>query len=126
MKAKILLDTVILIDHLNGIPKAIRWVQSLVEGEALVSVVTRAEVLAGCKSEEEISVTRLFLSLFPCLGLDSATADIAGEVRRKSSIKLPDAFQAALAIQHNLKLATRNTKDFNNREYPFILIPYRT
>jgi hypothetical protein len=38
--------------------------------------------------------------------------------------KLPDAFQAAIAILHDVKLCTRNTKDFNPQKHPFVEIPY--
>ena len=45
--ARYLIDTDVFIDHLNGVAKAMAWLSSLEEGEAMVSVVTRAEVLAG-------------------------------------------------------------------------------
>ncbi|MCC6209942.1 MAG: PIN domain nuclease, partial [Burkholderiales bacterium] len=45
---KILLDSVVLIDHLNGIERATQFI-SRNAGRLAVSVVTRAEVLAGIK-----------------------------------------------------------------------------
>ena len=45
MSAKYLLDSTILIDHLNGILKATEWLSKLEDGEACISAVTRAEVL---------------------------------------------------------------------------------
>jgi predicted nucleic acid-binding protein len=39
--------------------------------------------------------------------------------------KLPDAFQAALALHHHLKLCTRNTKDFDPKKHSFVEVPYR-
>ena len=44
--------------------------------------------------------------------------------RRRNGWKLPDAFQAALAQLHNLKLATRNTRDFPPQQYLFVVVPY--
>ncbi|WP_425571141.1 PIN domain-containing protein [Olivibacter ginsenosidimutans] len=35
------------------------------------------------------------------------------KIRRRYSIKLPDAIIAATAISHKLTLITRNTKDFS-------------
>ncbi|WP_366078947.1 type II toxin-antitoxin system VapC family toxin [Thermococcus sp.] len=44
--------------------------------------------------------------------LTDEIADVAIELRRKVSIKLPDAVIAATALLHNLTLVTRNVKDF--------------
>jgi predicted nucleic acid-binding protein len=55
--------------------------------------------------------------------LDSA--DLATELRCAHGWKLPDAFQAAIARQHGLKLATRNRRDFPPERYDFVLVPYR-
>ena len=60
MKPVYLLDSAILIDHLRGIPDATKWLQRLHEGEAVISVITRAEVMAGGTIENpEHSNTRL-------------------------------------------------------------------
>jgi len=58
------------------------------------------------------------------LGIDAAVAEKAAALRRQHGWKLPDAFQAAIAILHNVKLCTRNTKDFNPQKHPFVEIPY--
>ena len=44
---KRLLDSVILIDHLNGIDKATRFILKLQPEQTAISVITRAEILAG-------------------------------------------------------------------------------
>jgi predicted nucleic acid-binding protein len=121
MAVSVLLDSVILIDHLNGISAATRYLESVTE--ANISVITRAEVLAG------ITLTGLpdvkeWLDRYPTLAIDRQTADLAAELRRENRWKLPDAFQAALATQHGLKLATRNTKDFPPDRHPFVVVPY--
>ena len=124
MKAKYLLDTVILIDHLNGIPQAGRWLLSLKEKEAVISVVTLAEVLAGAEKTEKDSV-QLLLSFYDCLSLTPSAAIVAAELRHKHHLKLPDAFQAALAVEHGLVLCTRNTRDFSAGKFDFVNIPYQ-
>lgn len=118
---KILLDSVILIDHLNGIQAATAYLAT-VHLHASVSAVTRAEVLAGCDERATPSVKQL-LDAFPVLPLDAAVADLAATLRRQNKWKLPDAFQAALAQMHKMKLATRNTRDFPSR-FDFVQIPY--
>ena len=40
------------------------------------------------------------------------------------TLKLPDAFQAALALHHKIQLTTRNTKDFDRRKHKFVEVPY--
>ena len=118
----ILLDSVILIDHLNGIPAATAYLQGL--PTASISVITRAEVLAGTDSRKVAVVTRL-LNRYPTLGIDQAVADRAADLRRIHRWRLPDAFQAALTEIHGLQLATRNTKDFPPARFAWVVVPYR-
>jgi predicted nucleic acid-binding protein len=117
----VLLDSVILIDHLNGIPAATRYLESLTE--STISVITRAEVLAGIPFRALPSVKE-WLDRYPTLTIDRQTADLAADLRRQNKWKPPDAFQAALAIQHRLKLATRNSRDFPPQRYSFVVVPY--
>jgi hypothetical protein len=119
---KILLDSVILIDHLNGIRAATTYLAE-VHLRATISAVTRAEVLAGYDEADTVPIKRL-LDAFEVLSIDGAIADLAAAMRRKNKWKLPDAFQAALAQTHKLKLATRNTKDFAPETYDFVVVPY--
>ena len=121
MEVKILLDSVILIDHLNGFAVATEYLRTL-DG-ASVSVITRAEVLTRVPGGAVGSVTRL-LDRYPTLSLDREIADLAAELRRKFRWRLPDAFQAALAQVHDLKLATRNTRDFPPQRHEFVTLPY--
>lgn len=119
----ILLDTVILIDHLNGIAKASRWLGSIKDEGPVISVITRAELLAGAL-DHEIQDVEALLSQYSCLSIDERIADLAAEFRKALKVKLPDAFQAALAQHHHVRLATRNTKDFPPQKHGFVLIPY--
>lgn len=119
---RILLDSVILIDHLNGIKAATGYLAN-VHLDCAISAVTRAEVLAGYDDAAAGPIKKL-LDAFPVLSLDGAVADMAASLRRQHRWKLPDAFQAALAQIHELKLATRNTKDFPPARYEFVVLPY--
>ena len=117
-----LLDSVIVIDHLNGIAAAERYLRSVRDGH--VSVITRAEVLAGTSDSDLLSVRQL-LDRFPTLPIDRAVADLAANLRRKHRWSLPDALQAALAQIHQLQLATRNTNDFPPARHSWVHVPYR-
>jgi predicted nucleic acid-binding protein len=113
---------VILIDHFNGHPEATSFLGRVAEESAL-SVITRAEVLAGFDEAAAPLAVRL-LDRFPTLDIDVPVADLAARLRREHRWKMPDALQAALAHHHGLELATRNTRDFPPEQHPFVVIPY--
>jgi predicted nucleic acid-binding protein len=121
MAVSVLLDSVILIDHLNGVGAATRYLESL--NEVCISVITRTEVLAGL-SPEDLPAVRELLDRYSTIAIDRQIADLAADLRRKHKWKLPDALQAAVATKHGLKLATRNTKDFPPRRFSFVVVPY--
>ncbi len=121
---KYLVDSVIVIDHLNGISPATAFLADHAP-QCAVSVITRAEVLAGCSEAASRSVTGL-LNHFPTLPVTVDVADLAARLRRDERWKLPDAIQAAIAIEHKLILVTRNTRDFQPGGQPEVLIPYQS
>jgi len=123
VKEAYLLDSVILIDHLRGVAPATRWLKKLREGEAVLSAITRAEVLCG-GTEEEASAAFMLCGQFKCLPLTADDATKAAELRKENGWRLPDAFQAAAAIRNGLKLVTRDIRAFGAEKHAFILIPY--
>jgi hypothetical protein len=116
-----LIDTVILIDHLNGITKATQWLKK--NKDSYISPITRVEVLTGAEEKEKHSI-KILLDSFQTLEITDAVADLSADLRKKHKLKLPDALQAALAIINKVALATRNTKDFNE-DMGFVKIPYK-
>jgi predicted nucleic acid-binding protein len=118
-----LLDSVILIDHFNDIPKATTFIASLDPGRTAISVITYAEILVGFEDEAAREVKAL-LNHYQLLSIDEPIAERAAELRRRFGWKLPDAFQAALALHHHLRLCTRNTKQFNPKKHSFVEVPY--
>ena len=118
-----LLDSVILIDLLNGVEEAERFLQDR-EGSLSISAITRAEVLTGLDAAQFEKV-RDFLDRFPLHAIDAEVADEAARLKRVHRWKLPDALQAACALLHKHRLATRNTKDFDPRKLPWVEVPYR-
>lgn len=118
-----LLDSVIVIDHFNGIDAATTFMQE--HGSACaISVITRAEVLAGFDDDSE-PIARALLDAFAILPITTEIADLAAALRRSERWKLPDALQAAIAMHHGLVLVTRNTRDFQSGGAPEVLVPYR-
>lgn len=117
-----LLDSVVLIDHFNGVAAATSFLLDH-RDELSISVITRAEVLTGFDAVAEAQA-RAFLDCFATHALNAADADLAASLRREHRWKLPDALQAAVAINRGLRLVTRNTKDFDPARHAFVQIPY--
>ena len=120
---RFLVDSVILIDHFNGIDQATEFIAGHYR-ELALSVITRAEVLTGFEDETRAMIASL-LDRFPNLPVDEAIADLAAHLRRQVGWKLPDALQAAMARSHGLSLVTRNTRDFPPDRHDFGTVPYR-
>jgi hypothetical protein len=118
-----LLDSVILIDHLNGVPQANEFLLALDPTRTAISVISYAEILAGL-DEAAMQKALPLLGSFEILEIDAAVAGKAAALRRLHRWKLPDAFQAAIAILHDIRLCTRNTRDFDPQKHPFVEIPY--
>ena len=107
-----LLDSVIIIDHFNGIDQATDFISQNPE-EISLSVITRAEVMTGFSKGQQ-KLPKQMLNAFRTLGIGLVEADLAAELRREYKWKLPDALQAAIALSHELLFVTRNTKDFEH------------
>ena len=119
----VLLDSVLLIDHFNGVREATTYLREM-QSESSISVITRAEVLSGFDAAQAAAALPL-LDRFPMLPIERDAADLAARLRREERWRLPDAFQAALAKLHGLKLSTSNTRDFPPERYDFVVVPYR-
>lgn len=103
--ANVLLDTDVLIDHLDGS----RSLSRRLAGSSYSSI-SRAELYSGRDADERI-IDRL-LDQFDEIPVDRKTAEEAGRIRRESNIRLPDALIAATALLYKLPVHTRNVRDF--------------
>ncbi len=117
---KVLFDTNILIDYLNGVEQAKTELERY--SDKAISFITRMEVLVGTTSETE-SIIRRFLNEFSNIEIDDQVSDLVVSIRKQHKIKLPDAIIWATALTQNRLLITRNTKDFSANE-PGIHVPY--
>ena len=118
---KVLLDTNILIDYLNGLAQAQAILQRF--DDNAISLITWMEVMIGTTAATQAD-TKLFLATFELLPIDEAIAAQAVLLRQARRVKLPDAIIWATAQTHQRILITRNTKDFAENE-PGVMIPYR-
>jgi predicted nucleic acid-binding protein len=106
---KVLFDTNILIDYLNGVPEAGKEIGRY--REKAISLITWMEVMAGATAQDE-QLIRAFLSQFELLPIDGTVATEAVAIRRTRRIKLPDAIILATARSGGRLFITRNTRDF--------------
>ena len=118
---KVLFDTNILIDYLNGVIQAQEELARFTD--RAISMITWMEVMVGATRATE-PVIRSFMSSFINIPVDGSIAETAVLLRRKHKVKLPDAIVWATAQEQGRILVTRNTKDFNASE-PGIRIPYK-
>lgn len=118
-----LLDSVILIDHFNGIQPATAFLAD--HGSVCaISVISRGEVLTGFDAQTE-ALARTLLDAFDTRPITTDIADHAAALRRHHCWTLPDALQAAVALRDGLILVTRNTRDFQPGGDVEVLVPYR-
>ena len=116
------LDTNILIDHLNGVSEAKLEIGRY--SQPMISAITWMEVMAGAMSDDERLSLRQFLANFECVAISQAVMERAARLRAESRLRLPDAIVLASALCTNLILVTRNTKDFNSAIWPNVRVPY--
>ncbi|MGH9222308.1 MAG: type II toxin-antitoxin system VapC family toxin [Acidimicrobiales bacterium] len=100
----VLVDTDVFVDHLRGAVEIKPGRHRL-----HYSVITRAELFAGATGTD---IAARLLAPFREIPVDRAIAERAGRIRRETGLRMPDALIAATALQHTLRLATRNIKDF--------------
>lgn len=96
-----LIDSDVFVDRLRGRARL------AVDGaEVHFSTITRAELFAGSRSQED--AVRTLLAPFKEHAVDRDTAELGGAIRREVGIPLPDALIAATALRNGLAVATRN------------------
>lgn len=103
-----LLDTNIVLYFLGGkLPK------KLPKGNYCISIITEMELLSyrSLSASSELQI-RSFLSAVLIVGLEPEIKESAIQLRRKYSLKLPDAIIAATAFILNAELLT-NDKQFS-------------
>jgi len=126
----IVADTSILIDHLRGDSRAHTILtHAFQRRERLAaSVLTKVEVLAGVRPDEE-TVTEGLFSLFEWVPVNEVLADHAGDLARRFFRSHPGVdpvdFVIAATVEHlQATLWTRNRKHFPM--FPDLIDPYPT
>jgi predicted nucleic acid-binding protein len=113
----VLLDTNFLIGLLRGAQPYWAYLEQLLEQiTPSISVITRAEIYAGCHPSERTETERL-LGYFESVPVNGNIADMAGRFvyqyrRRGVTLHLEDAMIGATAVNDQLILVTRNVDHF--------------
>ncbi|HXG80305.1 MAG TPA: type II toxin-antitoxin system VapC family toxin [Sphingomicrobium sp.] len=113
-------DSSIVVDWLNRIPQAKSEISRYPRHR--MSRIVWTEILAGEPLENRETIREL-IAPFEVVEIDARIAAAAADIRRRSRMKLLDAFILATAQVHGAILITRNTKDFP-ANMPGIRVPY--
>lgn len=82
-------------------------------GQAFISSIVRAEVLAWSgHTVASLIAAGALLDLCQLVVVGKSVADEAARIRRETGLKLPDALIAATALLQSATLVTANGKDF--------------
>lgn len=119
-------DSNILIYYLNGVFSSRRReeITDWVRQGTFISVVSRIEVLGFAQPRRKQIRARTFLTLFREVALEEEVVEKTISVRRRHSIKIPDAIIAATALDLGLPLVTRNTSDFDTIDGLSLVNPF--
>ena len=112
-KMKYLVDSNILIYHLNGEKIATKFLMENFEKIA-ISQINYIEVLSFPFEKESERLVRELLESFEIIDIDMSISKQAIKNRKIYKIKLADNIIASTAMLYNLTLVTRNIKDFKN------------
>ena len=115
MATEKLVDTDVLVDFLRGNEKAIKLIDRF-SSQIILSPIVVAELYAGVKGDDELSVLNNFISFFPIVPIDAEIAKAGGLYKRdfgkSHGLGLADALLAATADKENAEILTLNVKHY--------------
>lgn len=120
-----LLDTNTVLEAFWGVEPVASTVKTWIrEGKIAISAISVAEILSRATAKEKEKLN-LLTSRFRPLAVDHITAEIAGNyrqkfLRKKKKVFLLDCLVAATAKLYNLKIVTRNIKDYPMKDIEII------
>lgn len=136
----ILLDTNVLSELMKSVPEqcVLEWLNTVPSSGCYISAITKAEIELGIALLPEGkrkfnlgTAANLMFNEFPdrCLSFNSSSASnyaviVAKRTRVGRPVSVEDAQIAAIALTHDLSLATRNTSDFKFIDGLIIINPW--
>nr|WP_321403569.1 type II toxin-antitoxin system VapC family toxin [uncultured Desulfobacter sp.] len=108
-------DTDVLIDFLRGYQQAVDFI-NLNVSQIILSTIVIAELYAGVRGKQELTILNNFVSLFDVIPMNSEIAKIGGLYKRdfgkSHGLGLADAIIAATCHSKNAQLKTLNVKHY--------------
>jgi predicted nucleic acid-binding protein len=119
-------DSNILIYHLNDAlpPSVLNQVEVWITEGAVISVMSRIEVLGYPQTADQLQQAMRLLAYFEEIPLHEPGVQRTITLRQQYRIRLPDALIAATALDLDFPLVTRNTQDFRTINGLIILNPF--
>ena len=113
-----MVDTDVLVDVARGRDDVADYLHQCESQRRLAtSVVSRMELIVGCRSKRELQALDQFLRHYDVVGLTEAVGDLAVGLlvrhRLSRGLLIPDALIAATAISGGFALLTRNTRHYH-------------
>ena len=99
-------------------------VEAWISEGAMISVMTRIEVLGYPQTDDQFQQAARLLAYFDEIPLHEPIVQRTITLRQQSRIRLPDALIAATALYLGFPLVSRNTHDFRAIEELIILNPF--
>jgi len=123
-----LVDTTILIDFLRGNQAANAWLKHFAEDELALSVVTAAELVAGCRNRREQKQVEKELEQYPLILVSGAISASAWnwyrQYRLRDGVGFLDCLIGASAYHLGIPVCTLNDKHFRSLPGVKIERPY--
>ncbi|MDQ1327993.1 MAG: hypothetical protein QG641_1278 [Candidatus Poribacteria bacterium] len=125
-----LIDTDVLIDYLHKIEIAEKFLESIRanEDDLIISIITRMELIQGCRNKREMFVILDILEEFQLIHITEQISWKAEELMENYTMShgllIPDAIIAATAINMDLVLYSRNVRHFSIIDGLKLLKPY--
>lgn len=119
-------DSNILIYHLNDAlpPSVLNQVESWITAGAVISVMSRIEVLGYPQTADQLQQAMRLLAYFDEIPLHEPVVQRTITLRQQHRIRLPDALIAATALDLGFPLVTRNMQGFHTINGLIILNPF--
>jgi len=115
MAQLLLPDTDVLIDFLRGYQQAVDFINTNAS-QIILSTIVIAELYAGVRGKQELTILNDFVSLFDVIPMNSEIAKIGGLYKRdfgkSHGVGLADAIIAATCHSKNAQLKTLNIKHY--------------
>jgi len=122
-----LIDTNIISHYLTSeFPeKGLSFLDNIFDAVPNISVITQIEILCWKSTDAIETLVKDLINDSKVFELDNEVINHCISIRRKKSMKTPDAIIAATALANNFILITSNEKDFQNIKGLKIMNPHK-